>query len=91
MAIFKRIVLLGNLVRFSHTIFALPFAIMGAILAADGLPDLETILLILLAMVGARSAATPGKYRLPERTLALSTAPYPSPPSTDPASPRTCP
>jgi 4-hydroxybenzoate polyprenyltransferase len=47
----------GRLVRFSHTVFALPFALMGMLLAAGGLPDLRTVLLILVAMVAARSAA----------------------------------
>lgn len=57
MTIAERLVVYGRLVRFSHTVFALPFAVMGALLAARGLPDLRTCLLILLAMVGARSAA----------------------------------
>lgn len=47
----------GRMVRFSHTVFALPFAVMGAVLAAHGIPGLRTAILILLAMVGARSAA----------------------------------
>ncbi len=44
-------------VRFSHTLFALPFALGSMIVAARGLPDVRTILLILLAMVSARTAA----------------------------------
>ena len=47
----------GRLVRFSHTVFALPFAVMGAVLAARGIPALTTCALILVAMVAARSAA----------------------------------
>ena len=46
-----------SLVVFAHTVFALPFALLSAVLAAGGVPDGRTILLILLAMVGARSAA----------------------------------
>jgi 4-hydroxybenzoate polyprenyltransferase len=46
-----------ELIKFSHTVFALPFALTGMFLAARGLPDLNTILFILLAMVGGRSAA----------------------------------
>ncbi len=46
-----------RLVRFEHTIFALPFAIMGAFLAAGGWPTARQLGLILLAMVGARTAA----------------------------------
>jgi 4-hydroxybenzoate polyprenyltransferase len=46
-----------ELVKFSHTVFALPFAFMGAILAARGIPAPPTLLWIALAMVGARSGA----------------------------------
>jgi 4-hydroxybenzoate polyprenyltransferase len=45
------------MIKFEHTLFALPFAFLGAILAANGLPTLWQILWITLAMVGARSAA----------------------------------
>jgi 4-hydroxybenzoate polyprenyltransferase len=46
-----------SLVVFAHTVFALPFALLSAILAANGVPDGRTLLWILVAMVGARSAA----------------------------------
>jgi 4-hydroxybenzoate polyprenyltransferase len=46
-----------SMIRFSHTVFALPFALLSAVLAAGGVPSPRTLLLILLAMVGARSAA----------------------------------
>ncbi|HWQ70259.1 MAG TPA: UbiA-like polyprenyltransferase [Patescibacteria group bacterium] len=46
-----------ELVKFSHTVFALPFALMGAILAARGIPTPPTLFWIVLAMVGARSGA----------------------------------
>ena len=46
-----------SLVTFSHTIFALPFALLAAVLAAGGAPELRTLFWILLAMAGARSAA----------------------------------
>ena len=45
------------MIKFEHTIFALPFAFFGAVLAADGLPTWWQILWITVAMVGARSAA----------------------------------
>lgn len=45
------------MIKFEHTIFALPFAFMGAFLAAGGIPPADKCLWILLAMVGARSAA----------------------------------
>lgn len=44
-------------VRFSHTIFAMPFALGAMVVAADGLPPGRVILLIVLAMVFARTAA----------------------------------
>ena len=46
-----------SLVVFAHTVFALPFALLSAILAAGGVPSGRTLLWILVAMVGARSAA----------------------------------
>jgi 4-hydroxybenzoate polyprenyltransferase len=46
-----------DMIKFEHTLFALPFAFLGAVLAADGLPAWRQILGITLAMVGARSAA----------------------------------
>lgn len=45
------------MIKFEHTLFALPFAFLGAILAADGLPNWRQILWITAAMFGARSAA----------------------------------
>ena len=48
--------LLDN-IKWEHTIFALPFAYLGAVLAAGGLPQLGTLLWITLAMIGARTAA----------------------------------
>lgn len=45
------------MIRFEHTLFALPFAFLGAILAANGLPTWRQMLWITVAMVGARSAA----------------------------------
>ena len=46
-----------ELVRFEHTIFALPFAFSGMILAQGGWPPWGKVFWILLAMVGARTAA----------------------------------
>ena len=45
------------MIKFEHTVFALPFALLGALSAAQGLPPLRTSLWILAAMVGARTAA----------------------------------
>ena len=46
-----------EMIKFEHTLFALPFAFLGAILAANGMPTWQQILWITVAMVGARSAA----------------------------------
>jgi len=46
-----------SLVKFEHTIFALPFAYIGAFLAVDGVPGAADLLWITVAMVGARSLA----------------------------------
>ena len=43
-------------VKFEQSLFALPFAYIGMLLAADGLPELEPFLWVTLAMVGARNA-----------------------------------
>ncbi len=46
-----------GLVRFSHTLFAMPFALASMIWAAEGLPSARVFLLIVLAMVTCRNAA----------------------------------
>ncbi len=46
-----------RLIRFSHTIFALPFALGALVVAANGLPSLRTFLLVVVCMVFARTAA----------------------------------
>lgn len=45
------------MIKFEHTLFALPFALLGAVLAANGLPSWQQVLWITVAMFGARSAA----------------------------------
>lgn len=57
-----------EMIRFAHTLFALPFAFMGALLAAGGIPSARTLGWILAAMVGARSGAM-GVNRLADRHL----------------------
>jgi 4-hydroxybenzoate polyprenyltransferase len=54
------------MIKFEHTLFALPFAFLGMLLAAQGLPSWRTIGWIVVAMVGARSAAM-GFNRLVDR------------------------
>ena len=46
-----------EMIKIEHTFFALPFAFLGAVLAARGVPTAPQILWITLAMVGARSTA----------------------------------
>lgn len=48
---------LASLVRIEHTVFALPFAYVGAFLAVDGWPGLADVVWVTLAMIGARTLA----------------------------------
>ncbi|MHB2149436.1 UbiA-like polyprenyltransferase [Calditrichota bacterium LG25] len=65
--ILQRIVEYGHMIKFSHSIFALPFALSSAILANDAVPlTMEKLLWIVVAMVSARSAAM-GFNRLVDR------------------------
>ncbi len=48
---------LSQLVVFPHTVFALPFALIGVFAAASGWPSTRVVLWVLVAMVGARTAA----------------------------------
>jgi 4-hydroxybenzoate polyprenyltransferase len=57
-----------ELIKFEHTIFALPFAYLGMILAAQGLPSWHDFAWITLAMVAARTLAM-GANRLADRDL----------------------
>lgn len=66
--IVKKIAVLLEMIQFKLTVFALPFAFTGAFLASRGLPELKTALLIILAMVGARTCAM-GFNRIVDRTF----------------------
>ncbi len=58
MSVYKSIRIYGEMIKFSHTVFALPFALSSVALASrEHLPAFEQIFWILMAMVGARSAA----------------------------------
>src|ERR1044072_3211894 len=46
-----------EMIKIEHTLFALPFAFLGAVLAANGVPSLRQLVWITAAMVGARSTA----------------------------------
>jgi len=69
MRLTEKIVSYGKLIRFSHTVFALPFAMAAVALAWPAHPaSLRTLAWILVAMVGARSAAM-GFNRLADRKM----------------------
>ncbi len=46
-----------SLIKFEHTVFALPFALISLLVASNGRPEWRVLLWVLVAMVGARSAA----------------------------------
>jgi 4-hydroxybenzoate polyprenyltransferase len=46
-----------EMIKIEHTLFALPFALLGAVLAANGIPTARQLVWIAVAMVGARSTA----------------------------------
>lgn len=56
-SILRRLWLTLDMIRFEHSVFALPFALLGALLAAQGWPTGWQVFWIVVAMVGARSAA----------------------------------
>jgi 4-hydroxybenzoate polyprenyltransferase len=63
-----RIGLYGRMIRFSHSVFALPFALSSAVIAAGSGISWRQVAWILVAMVGARSAAM-GFNRLADQSL----------------------
>lgn len=67
-SIAEKIVLYLRMIKFPHSVFALPFAFTGAIMAAEGIPPLGKIFWITLAMVGARSGAM-GLNRIIDRKI----------------------
>ncbi len=56
------------MVKFSHSVFALPFAFTSALIAASGIPPLREVFWIVVAMVSARSGAM-GLNRIIDRTI----------------------
>ena len=64
----KKIYMYLGMIKFSHSIFALPFAFTAALMAAGGLPTLRQTLWITVAMVGARSGAM-GLNRVIDRRI----------------------
>jgi len=53
----RNLLIILEMIKFEHTIFALPFAFLGAFIAARGFPGWATSFWIIVAMFGARSAA----------------------------------
>jgi 4-hydroxybenzoate polyprenyltransferase len=63
---FTRIKAFLNLIKFEHTVFALPFAYLGMLLAANGWPGWGKFIWITIAMAGARTVAM-GFNRIADR------------------------
>jgi len=54
----SRIIEFGRMIKFSHSVFALPFALAGAVLAGEqAVFNMDKLIWIIIAMIGARSAA----------------------------------
>ena len=53
----RKLKIILEMIKFEHTVFALPFAVMSAFIAAGGFPPVDKLGWILVAMVGARSCA----------------------------------
>lgn len=54
---FRKIKIFLEMIKFEHTVFALPFAYLGALLTEKRIPNMHDLFWITLAMVGARTAA----------------------------------
>ena len=57
MQVFRQVRIILEMIKFEHTVFALPFAVMSLFFAANGFPAWQTVGWVLVAMVGARSCA----------------------------------
>jgi len=53
----QKLKIMLEMIKFKYTVFSLPFALMGAFLAARGVPSLKVFSWVVVAMVGARTAA----------------------------------
>src|SRR5512135_980410 len=67
-AVIQKITLYLRMIKFSHSIFALPFSFTSALIAASGIPSPRQIFWIVVAMVGARSGAM-GLNRIIDRKI----------------------
>jgi 4-hydroxybenzoate polyprenyltransferase len=68
MSVFNTIADYLRMIKFSHSIFALPFAFTAALIAAEGIPGPWQIFWITIAMVGGRSGAM-GMNRIVDREI----------------------
>lgn len=68
MAVWRSTRTVLEMIKIEHTLFALPFALLGMLLASEGWPSWRTVGWIVVAMVGARSAAM-GFNRLADRWI----------------------
>jgi 4-hydroxybenzoate polyprenyltransferase len=68
MSFSKKITDYLRLIKFSHSVFALPFAFTAALIAAGGIPALSKLLWITVAMVGGRSGAM-GMNRIADKKI----------------------
>jgi len=57
MPVFRNLQVTLEMIKWEHSVFALPFALCGAMLAAGGFPSGRSLLWIIIAMISARSAA----------------------------------
>ena len=57
LSFFKKIKIIFTDIKIEHTVFALPFAVISAFIAAEGMPDLGKLVWILIAMFSARNCA----------------------------------
>ncbi|HXX53332.1 MAG TPA: UbiA-like polyprenyltransferase [Thermodesulfovibrionales bacterium] len=64
----EKMILYLKMIKFSHSVFALPFALTSAFIAARGLPEGKSLFWIMVAMVSARTAAM-GLNRIIDRTI----------------------
>ena len=53
----RKLAIILEMIKFEHTVFALPFALISVLVAAAGIPEWRVVGWVLVAMVGARSSA----------------------------------
>ena len=56
-SLFSKLSAILSDIKIQHTVFALPFAVVSAFIAAEGMPETEKLIWIAVCMIGARNAA----------------------------------